>query len=67
MIYALPDPIFTNDVIGDTGLGMQAEEYLSHKDIPRVYGTKDIGKLIEIIKERNEKNGKQEQNPIDRG
>lgn len=50
MIYTIPDKIFTEDVVLDTGLGMQAEEYLSHEEIPRVVGTKDIGTLIEILK-----------------
>ena len=68
MIYAIPDPIFTNDVVGDTGLGMEAEEYLSHESIPRVYGTKNIGELVEIIKgERKKTNGEQESDEIDRG
>lgn len=68
MIYALPNPVFTNDVVGNTGLGMEAEEYLSHDFIPRICGTKDIGKLVEIIKsERNVKNGEQDKNRDDRG
>lgn len=46
---------------------MEAEEYLSHESIPRVYGTKEIGKLVEIIKdERKKTNGKQETDEVDR-
>lgn len=67
MIYVIPNTVFTNNVIGDTGLGMEAEEYLSHESIPRVYGTKEIGKLVEIIKdERKKTNGKQETDEVDR-
>lgn len=58
MIYAIPDPVFTTDVVGKSGLGMQAGEYLEHNEIPRVVGTSHIGNLISIIKEReNEKDG----------
>lgn len=46
MLYALPHPIFTNDVVGETGLGMQAEEYFSHPEIIRTTGTSQIGRLI---------------------
>ncbi len=68
MIYLLPDTVFTNDVVGNTGLGMEAGEYLSHADIPRVQGTKDIGKLIDIIKgERKKNNEEQESDKNDRG
>lgn len=59
MTYVLPDPVFTNDVVGTSGLGMQAEEYLQHTEIPRVVGTENIGWLIEE-KERRESKGIQE-------
>lgn len=51
MIYALPDSIFTNDVVGITGLGMEAEEYLSHEEIFRIQGIDQLSKLVEKIKE----------------
>lgn len=60
MTYSIPNHIFTDDVAGTTGLGMQAEEYLSNYEIPRVTGTEELGELIEIIKnERNQTNGRQ--------
>lgn len=52
MIYAVPDPIFTNDVVGQTGLGMEAEEYLSHGNIFRIYGTEKLDELVEKINEK---------------
>lgn len=52
MIYAIPSPIFTDDVVGETGLGMQAEEYLAHEDILRVTGTEHISIIVNEIKRR---------------
>lgn len=56
MIYALPDPIFTNDVVGETGLGMEAEEYLNHPNIFRVCGTDQLNILLGNIKPTNNSN-----------
>ena len=50
IIYAFPDSIFTNDVVGETGLGMLAKEYFEHQEIPRVQGKENIGKIIMIQK-----------------
>lgn len=64
MIYALPDPIFTNDVVGKTGLGMEAEEYLSHEEIFRIQGTNQLDELVAKIKKItvNRENNDEENN-----
>ena len=48
MIYMLPTAIFTNNVIGTTGVGMEAEEYMSHIEVPRIQGTDGIEKIIGV-------------------
>lgn len=52
LIYTIPDPIFTTDVVGKNGLGIEVEEYLRHEEIPRVVGTENVGSLIKEINER---------------
>lgn len=58
MTFSAPHPIFTRDVLGDTGLGLTAEEYFNNPNVISVNGTKEISKIInEIEKERIEKDG----------
>lgn len=55
MIYDVPGPTFTNDVVGQTGLGMKAEEYLSKFIIEgadrRMKGEGKLENVIEYSKE----------------
>lgn len=44
----IPHEIFTNDLIGDDGAGILAKDYVKCSNIPRVTGSKDISKLIDI-------------------
>ena len=47
MIYMLPKERFTQDVVGEKGVGIEAEEYMKDTDISYVRGEEDIKKLIE--------------------
>ena len=57
MLYMLPTSIFTKDVVGETGVGMEAEDYIARSGVKLVKGTGNIQDLLKMKEERDENDG----------
>lgn len=57
MLFTIPTEIYIKDIIGKDGVGLEAEQFLRESSTPIIKGVENIGKLIDIKKQK-EKNRK---------